>query len=118
MAFERQIQLLERLVQKTNEGELEWKRSPEEGVFQVILRKNTLRLRRTEGGSGSEMFTLEMIDSSGEVADSFSDAELDEEAFGRVDQGYFRMMKNLYEFGRRQALGADKILNEILRDLQ
>jgi hypothetical protein len=66
----------------------------------------------------SEMYTIELVDSTGEVADSFNDADLDNEVYGQADQEYYRMMKGLYETSRRQAFGSDKVLNEILRDLE
>ena len=51
------------------------------------------------------------------MVETFTDYDLDMEIYGRQDQEYYAVLRDIYEMARRRALGADKVLKEILRDL-
>jgi hypothetical protein len=67
-----------------------------------------LRELRTSGQAESD-YQIQLLNDEGEVLDSFSDIEL--------GQGYFEKMKNLFGTARRTALGTEKVLDEIIGEL-
>jgi hypothetical protein len=120
MAHDDQVMLVNRLSEKTKLGEVEWKQSADENAYQVVLKKNSIKLGRakpTTNSGNNPLYIIELIDSEGEVVETFTDYDLDMEIHGRQDQEYYAVLRDIYEMARRRALGADKVLKEILRDL-
>jgi hypothetical protein len=109
--------LIERLIRKTAEGQTEWKKSVLEDRFQISFRDNTVRIKAPpEGDYDNPVFILELMNGEGTVVESVSDEELDRD----IPMGkhhWFKQLSSLFEMARRSALGADKVLNEILADL-
>jgi ABC-type taurine transport system substrate-binding protein len=59
-----------------------------------------------------------LINNEGKTVDSFTDVELaDTEDFGDSKNQWYKDSQELYDLARRTALGSEKILNEILADL-
>jgi hypothetical protein len=118
MSYSQQIQLLERLAEKTQSGVLDWKKSADENALLVSFRKNAIRLRKTDSESTNPTYRVELLDGDGSVVEEFSDADLDQAEFGRIDAHYYEALRDMFELARRRAYGADKVLLEILKDLE
>jgi len=113
--------LIDRLIKKTQDRSLEWKTSLLEGRYQISFRDNTVRIHMVDGGDDGSPFEnpmvyLELINDEGIVAETINDEELDRDI--PVEKHFwFKKMTSLFELARRSALGSDKILDEILTDL-
>lgn len=118
MSLEKHGKLIERLLKKTLDGTLEWKASFSEGRYQISFRDNTVRLYQTEDDryEGNPMIYLELINDEGVVAETINDEELDS-GLPRGQHFWFKQMVTLFELSRRSALQSEKILDEILTDL-
>jgi hypothetical protein len=109
--------LIELLLKKTIDNTLEWKTSVLEERYQISFRDNTVRLYKTEHGEyGNPVIYLELINDEGVVAETVNDEELDHD-IPKGEHFWYKKLAMLFELSRRSALGSDKILNEILADL-
>jgi hypothetical protein len=117
MAYEQQVELLNRLSAKTKEGSLDWKKTADDNTLQVSFRKNSVQLQKTKLPTANPSYSVALLDGEGNVVEEFHDAELDQDKFGQTDQHFYELMAEMYERARRRAYGADKVLSEILKDL-
>jgi hypothetical protein len=118
MASKQQTLLLNRLISKTNKGELEWRAGPTSESFQVALKRNSIRITQTTPElSEHALFTIDVIDSNGDIVDDFTDYDLDMMEFGEANAYYYQNMRDLFESARRRARGADKVLRDVLNEL-
>lgn len=117
MANDEHVILLYKLAEKTSAGGIDWKKSVDEDTFQVSIRKNTVQIAKI-AGQPNPIYTITLLDSEGAEVESFSDFDLDLEEFGKADQKHFRTMALLFEQARRRAMGADRVMRDILKDLE
>jgi hypothetical protein len=108
--------LIELLLKKTLAGSLEWKTSVLEDRYQISFRDNTVRLHQSESEFVETIVYVELINDEGIVAETVNDEELDRD-IPRGEHYWFKQLAALFELSRRSALGSDKILEEILADL-
>jgi len=117
MSTEKHGKLVDLLLKKTRAGELDWRVSVLEDRYQVSFKDNTVRLYRTEEGEyGNPFVYVELINDEGIVAETINDEELDRDV-PKGEHHWFQKLATLFEMARRAALGSDKILDEILSDL-
>jgi hypothetical protein len=118
-ATENQKRLASLLISKSGKGELEWQPSVSENSFQVSIKSNTVRLAEVPSrdiDSESPDYVISLINDQGIEVDTFSDIDLNAtEAQGQ--KNWYRQLKNLYVTARRTALGSEKVLSDVLRDL-
>lgn len=122
MSLEKQWRMVQLLLEKTERGELEWKSSPIDNVFQLSFQQYTLLLRQTvsEELPDTYDFRVTLLNEDGDVADVFTDGDLISEFDGAINERNMKpypVMTRLYEKARRRALGADHIIDKILTDL-
>jgi hypothetical protein len=93
---------------KTDEGQLDWRETAWPDTFQVSFNNYSITFSRlyTDGTLG---YVGHILNFEGRTVDSFSDDDLKPEGLDR--------MAELYQKARRQALSADKALDEILSQL-
>ena len=116
MDMEKQARLVRHLFRKTNEDDLEWQTSAA-GTFVVSFRNNGVQLRRGDTGAQSPIFFVDLINDQGEVVETFDDEDLDRAATAGTGGEYFQLLGNLFELARRSAMGSDKVLNDLLKEL-
>jgi hypothetical protein len=118
-ATDNQKKLATLLVSKSAKGELEWQPSVSEDSYQVSIKTNTIRLAEVpsrDPDSESPDYVISIINSEGREVDTFSDIDLNQtEQQGQ--KNWFRQLRGLYVTARRTALGSDKVLGDVLRDL-
>ncbi|ATQ67331.1 hypothetical protein CQW49_05050 [Methylosinus trichosporium OB3b] len=87
-------------------------------MFQVSFRDNTVRVTEKENDIGAPIYEIELLNGSGEVVESFDDELLDKDdgTNGSIESWY-SIIHELYNTARRTALGAEKVLDEIIADL-
>jgi hypothetical protein len=113
MPVHRLARLLLALKKQTEEGKIARAPTSDEGVFQASFPKQSIQLyMRDNFRSGSDI-VVRIRNANGQVVESFADTDL---VPFMVDS--FDVMTKLYERVRRQALGADKAIDDILKELE
>jgi hypothetical protein len=107
MADNKLTKILMELVQKTDKGSLAWEPTAEEGVYQVSFPRFTVQL----SPNGPDI-VLSILNSEGTIIEEAADAE-----FSDHIPAPYQTMKKLYANARRQALGVDAALDELLDEL-
>jgi hypothetical protein len=115
MSLTKQAGMVKKLAQLTKEGLIDWKSSLNQSSFQVSFRDNTIRITTRDRGDEVDIL-IQLLNGNGEIVEIFSDVDL-----GNIStesgQTWFNLMQELLENARRKALGADKVLDEIIADL-
>lgn len=107
MADEKLRKLIDRLLVKTLAGELEWFEIPSQETFQVSFPSYSVEVERSD-----ETTFLRVYNSDGKVLDWISDALMIRDSkYGSDD---IRKFDELFQLVRRQVLGVDKALEELL----
>jgi hypothetical protein len=117
MSLAKQAGMVKKLSDLTDSGVIEWKPSVNEGTFQVSFRDNTLRIT-TRGAQEQPDVVINLINHNGEIVESFNDIDLnDSDQPTGSTKSWYGIMRELFENARRKALGADRVLDEIIADL-
>jgi hypothetical protein len=108
---------VKQLSKLTESGTIDWKPSINVNTFQVSFRDNTLRIT-SRPNENEQDFLVQLVNSNGELVETFSDLDLnDSDEPTESRKSWFGILRDLYENARRKALGADKVLDEIIADL-
>jgi hypothetical protein len=116
MAMEKQQKLVKRLLERTRMRELEWKESVDGESFLVSFKDNSVGIRKLEKKSSID-YEIALFNDEGRVVDTFTDPELDATSLNPDDHQWYGIMKDLHEIARRTALGSEKVLDEILDEI-
>lgn len=125
MQSEKYRQLVDRLVEKTDRRELDWKEGVYPDSFQVSFPSQSVVLSARQMNESDaprqplEALTIEyvisIVNESGSTVDEFSQFDLDR---GQSDKHkYWDILETLYKSVRRQALSAEKVLDDLLSEL-
>ena len=79
MATQKQIQLVNMLIEKTNQGRLEWKPGVDDGSFQLSFANSSVEIYARRNRTGDEDIVIAMRNGFGEVVDMVSDVDLDKD---------------------------------------
>lgn len=111
MSEYRQWNLILRLFKRTKSESIDWDvLGDENDVFVTGLADYAVSLSK----SSSNVYRVEIIDDDGRIVDSFSSASIDTP---KAKTPAYTILREMYELARRQALGADKALDDILNAL-
>jgi hypothetical protein len=106
MANDRMAEIVKLLLQKTRDGSVQWEMTPVGGQFQAPFTKYSVLLR-----GGPDTPYLMLNNERGEVVEDLS-------SITSVNLGVFDHLRELYVMARRQALGTDRALDEMLNILR
>ena len=112
MANPKQMAIVQHLHERSLDGTLEWTDSIIRGAFEVSLSNYTIRV-----SVENEDYRVSIVDGQGTTVESFTDVDLDRGA-GATNQGYYKMLSEIYDMARRIAYGVDEALNSILAELK
>jgi hypothetical protein len=117
MSLEKPKKLMEVLLRRTARGEIEWQEGLTD-VFQVSFKDNSV-LIASHANEREETVTyaVSLLNSEGTVADRFTDEDLDKDEVGHAGGFWFVKLAELYAMARRRARGADKVLDDILKEV-
>jgi hypothetical protein len=120
MQSEKYRRLVDRLIAKTDQHELDWREGVVPGSFLVSFPHYSLRLEEKEGPSEFTIpppdIMMSIINMSGDIIDTVYQFEIDGDT--KPDKRtYYVKMRDLYRMVRQQVLGADKAVEEILSEL-
>ena len=97
----------------TLDGNLQWEKTADEGVFQTIVASYILRYKHKTHGN---IYTIELYNSDNEMVDRFTDEELtDNDEY--ESELVFSKMSSAYDKARRQAMGTEKAIDDIISEL-
>lgn len=112
--------LIKKLLDKSRVRELAWKEGIYTNSFQISFRNNAVLVQPIKGRHPANTdYEFMLLNDQGEVVDSFTDEDLKNvfpngPAFG---ESWYAVCKEIYDLARRRALGADKVMEEILTEL-
>ncbi|MEW9805423.1 hypothetical protein [Mesorhizobium marinum] len=101
-------QLLGLLVTKTQSGVLSWEQGPSADAYVTQIGNNSILIRTQR-----EDYLVSIFNENGSVVESFTDVSLSQDGIESAFEG----MRDLHEMARRNALGADRVINDILNEL-
>lgn len=106
-------QLVTLLIDHTENGKINWTEGANEKAFQTNIGSNTIVV----SPKGSDV-AVRVYNESGKLVDEFADPDLATYPLPRGISSWYQLMLGLLEAARRNALGADKILGDIIDDLR
>jgi hypothetical protein len=113
--MEKQAQLTRLLLRKSRKGEIDWRPTIHDNTFQVAFKDNTVRIVQRDEDPA---YAIYVANSEGTVVDHFSYEELTEAGAALAfDETWFTILRDLYDLARRTALGSEKIISDILSEL-
>lgn len=104
--------LAQRLVARQAKGRLDWKETETEGLFQVSFPDYSIRIQLQENPYGRDYAVVSIYNDEGTELDTFTSLALQDEWPDANEQ-----LVQLYQFARRAALGVDKAIDSLLREL-
>ena len=118
MSKDKYTRIVKGLFDRTMSGQLNWVLSFEPDVYQADFPNHSLQITRCPNDDlmGDDI-VIKIKNKEGMLIESFSDVSIDT---SDVPGPYsaFSYMNKIYETARRQALGVDKALDEIIDDLE
>lgn len=103
------------LLAKTQTSEVNWEETETEGTFQVAFSGYSIRLSYNPNrGMGMNQYFLAIHNEKGIKIEESGDVDIDGDFFTRK----CNTLQDLYEKARRQSMGVDKALDDILMDLE
>ena len=122
MAMDKQKRLVTLLSKRTIAGLLDWKETINPDTFQLSLANKTVRIRKTRSREEpNDDFQVELLNSEGQVVDAFTDDELTnspDDPDGERELHWYNTLRALFDMVRRTALGSEKILSEVIKELE
>lgn len=108
MSSHQLIQLVDLLMQRTASAAAKWEEFPGGDTYITQIGNNSVSIKMHR-----EDVAISIYNENGSVVESFTDVTLS----NMGTEGAYPKMKELFEMARRNALGADRVLNDILRRL-
>lgn len=114
MSYDKMARLVQRLSRVTAERSDLWEPTTENGVFQASFPNYAVRIDSRPGDNyqNEDDVYLSIYDDDGALIEEVADSDL-----GPLLPDAYRVMVSLYESARRQAMGVDQALDEILSEL-
>lgn len=112
--------LVEALYLNSTSGEITWMGFSGAESYVSNVGTNKVAISKSVDNDGDDLITIDVFNQDGNQVDTFND-----EFFSRELQpqyvsasNYFSLMSNLYELARRNATGADKVIDDLLSKLK
>jgi hypothetical protein len=104
--------LVERLLEKTTAGEVNWEATETELEFQAAFTKYTVRITSQHHRDSTD-YIIRIFNSEGALVEEFDDTELTaDDVFSP-----FLVMKETHDLARRYVMGAEQALDALLDEL-
>ena len=108
--------ILDKILERTEEGKLEWKATANENTFLIVLRDSSISVSyEFDEYDGSQYYTFNFRDENGETVASISlkksRIELDN------DEKEFEKAQKIFDLARQHSFMNNKIVDRILEQL-
>jgi len=113
MATKKELLFINKLLEKTKDGSISWKRTEKADVFQVSFPEYSIRLLWRRPYEEIE-YGIMIFNSEGNII-----SELWDEDFTELcsNPSSYKLFEELYELARNEAMGVDSALNYLLNEL-
>lgn len=108
MAYEKVIQIIKLISEKTYKNEVTWEKGSKSKSYRVTYPNYTIYIEESNAD-----YIVYIVNNEGIVIEHASDVDLKNEFSDSLG-----LMRNLYIKARRIALGVDETLDNILKDLE
>jgi hypothetical protein len=117
MAYEKLVRLAERLLKRTEDGEVTWEETVDDAAFQTAFPGYVVKLLSREDPADDrfERIILRIYDSESTLIEEIDSDDLSSFYGGQRPQA--NMLEDLYSKARRVAKGVEKALDTILEAL-
>ena len=107
--------LVKRLIERTDQGSLNWETSSSNGVYQASFPDLTVRVSKPDAFQygAANYYVLSLHNEHGEMIDQITDDVLKNSGFDNAHH----QMEHLYTEARRKAMGVDIAIDKILGEL-
>jgi hypothetical protein len=114
MDLTKQLRMIELLLGHSRLGSIDWKPTANQNTIEVTFNRASLLLSQLPSREVPDEYDyrIQIIGPTGDVVEAFRDADFE----GDVQKVY-RMLHELFELGRRKALGTDAALDSIIEEL-
>ncbi|HWC61011.1 MAG TPA: hypothetical protein VHC44_15055 [Verrucomicrobiae bacterium] len=121
MTEEKIAEMVLKIDEKTAQTGLSWEKTTKENEFQAVLGRWVVRIREDYlPQDDANDYTLSITDYNGTQLESLTDSDL-VGIFKRVSntlgRNAYQTMRNIYKNAKRQAMGVDQAVDEILSEL-
>jgi hypothetical protein len=118
MSLEKPRKLMEVLIERTKGGSVDWQETLPD-IYQVSFKDNSVQLRMVhDDRTETVAYAISLLNGEGETVDRFTDEDLDNDQFGTTGKRWYHQLSSLFAMARRRARGADKVLDEILKEIE
>lgn len=114
MTYSKFYQFIDRLHEMTLRNKVQWEDTSLEDTYQANFPKYSVRIKRKAQPRDEDDFKISIFNEDGEAVEEFWDAELSRSA----QSNYFTILRDIFETARRQALGTEEALDELLSALE
>jgi hypothetical protein len=116
METSKRRQLVKRLLDSTHSGQTTWEVTGDDNAFLTSFPNYSIRIIFLHPGNQPDPdYYLQIINQDSQLIEEFSDTELGSD-MNNIRES-FRMMRDMYNTARRNALGVDKAIDDILEAL-
>lgn len=113
MSYNKIVNIVKKILEKTNNGSIEWEGTERGDTYQVSFSNFSVRLfPRDNPHTPDTDYIIQIINSDGEIVEEVSDEDLKS-----LLSEAFTKMKQLHELARRQVMGVEGALDAILSEL-
>ena len=116
MTNEKYLELIDRLVARTQAASAPWETTATNGQFSLSLAAYSVTISRVHSGTDWDT-VIGIEDSLGNAIDSVRDTDLAESSRMNNPE-FYDYINALYDGARRHALGIDKALDTVLKALE
>jgi hypothetical protein len=116
MSYPKMAVLIERLISLTNRSEIRWEATAQDDVYQASLPGYSVQIltRPTvHRGVDGEDVVVRIRNNEGKVIEEVADTDFSQDLL----KNSYEKMQNMYQTARRQALGVEAALDELLNAL-
>lgn len=110
--LDKRVGLVKGLLKKTKAKELNWEITGYETTFQTAFPEYTIQIGEYHTSYSQHDYLITIQNKDSVDIDNISDEEL----YPVWNEAY-KNMRELYQLARRQALGVDKVLDDLLQEL-
>jgi hypothetical protein len=122
MTDEKLVELAKLVLHQTNFGNLGWEETAVKNTFQTTIAKYVIRISECQSKyeQGETDYVLSLINHEGLIIESFDDVQLSnwiKVSPQPSDVNGYVIMKDIFVNAKRKAMGVDKALDDVLKEL-
>ncbi len=106
--------LLAKLKERTEDSYVTWEETESENQFQAVLGQYIVRIVEIATGEPEVDYIFRILGDEGAVIETISDVDLHRQ---NPDFPAFQTMRQIFNLARRSSMGADKVIDSIIREL-